>query len=87
MKHVKYNQIKKCIFKELDEFRQDVSTFFGSDTTVEYDGDGIIIEANEEALYTEEIFSGLSIFYGVKEITSIHTDNCEVVGVWIVYKD
>lgn len=87
MKNVNSGQIKKCIFKELEEFKQDITTFFGNDTTVEYDGDEIIIEANEDALYTIEIFSGLAKYYDVKEITSIHTDNYEVVGVWIVYKD
>lgn len=87
MKNVNERQIKKCIFKELDEFKQDVAAFFGDDTTVEYYGDGILIEANEEALYTEEIHAGLAKYYDVKEVTSVHTDDCEIVGVWIVYKD
>lgn len=87
MKNVNDMQIKKCIFKELDEFKQDVAAFFGNDTTVECYDDGIVIEANEDALYTEEILAGLAKYYDVKEVTSIHIDDCEVVGLWIVYKD
>ena len=87
MKNVRKNQLKKCIFLTIDEFEEVVREFFGDDTRVEAGWDGIILEANEDPLCTEEVLAGLAKHFGVSEVTSYHIDDCEVVGVWIVYKE
>lgn len=46
---------------------------------------GIYFECNEECLYSEEILNGMSKYYNV-EVTSIHIDNTENIGVYIEYK-
>lgn len=34
-----------------------------------------------------QICSLLATYFDVAEITSIHADDCDLVGVWIVYKN
>lgn len=85
MKNVREYQLKKCIFKEYDEFKRDVAEILGNDVEISCDYDGIYFEANEDALCTEEVLAGMSKYYDV-EVTSIHIDDCEVIGVWICYR-
>lgn len=85
MKNVKEYQLKKCIFKEYDEFKRDVAEILGDDVKISCDYEGIYFECNEEPLYTEEVLAGMSKYYDV-EVTSIHIDDCEVIGVWICYR-
>ena len=66
MKNVKENQLKKCIFKDLIEFKKDMLEAFGNDIEVGCDYDGIWIECNGEGLYTEEILAGISNYYDVQ---------------------
>lgn len=85
MKNVEENQLKKCIFKDLIEFKKDMLKAFGNDVEIGCDYDGIWIECNGEGLYTEEILAGISNYYDV-QVTSIHVDECFYTGIWIVYK-
>lgn len=85
MKNIRENQLKKCIFKEYEDFKKDVVEALGNDVKVDCDYDGIYFECDEEPLYTEEVLEGMSKYYNAK-VTSIHIDDCEYVGVWIVYK-
>lgn len=85
MKNVKKEQLKKCIFKELEEFKCDVLVALGNDVEVTCDYDGIYFECNNDTLCTEEILVGISKYYDV-DVTSIHVDDCDITGVWIVYK-
>ena len=88
MQNVRKDQLKKCIFLTVDEFRQAVKEFFGEDTMVEIDLEGVItIETYEDPVYTEEVWTGLAKYFGVSEVTSVHTDCYEPMGVWIVYKE
>lgn len=88
MKNVKDNQLKKCICKEYEEFKHDVLAALGNDVEVFCDCDGIYFECkwNGDAICTEEILAGMSKYYDIEEITSIHIDDCELLGVWICYK-
>lgn len=79
MKNVRETQLKKCIFKEYDEFKRDIVMALGKDTTVECDYEGISIDCDENVLDV------LSKYYDV-EVTSIHIDDCDIIGVWIVYR-
>ena len=85
MKNVRKEQLKKCVFKELEEFKCDVLVALGNDVEVTCDYDGIYFERNNDALCTEEILVGISKYYDV-DVTSIHVDDCDITGVWIVYK-
>ena len=55
-----------------------------------------VIPEDEIEEYTDEYFyqditkfyKKLADYFGVKEVTSIHTDDCEYpVGIWICYKN
>lgn len=81
----KERTIKKYIVKNFIDFKNDVRTALGNDVEIICDFYGIYFECNEECLYSEEILNGMSKYYNV-EVTSIHIDNTENIGVYIEYK-
>lgn len=90
MKNVRENQLKKCIFMELDEFTNLIEEITDGLQTVEYE-DGIYMTATQKAedtdtWWNEDILESLSKYFDV-EVTSFHSDSCEYVGVWICYKE
>lgn len=90
MKNVRVSQVKKCIFMELEEFEEVVNEVTGGLKKVSYECDGIFFEDTDKAEETEEFWNEemtdtLSRYYDV-EVTSIHADDCEIVGIWICYR-
>ena len=90
MKNVKENQLKKCIFMELDEFSKLILNLTDGLMEVEYEIDGIYYDSTEKAdntdtYWDEDLLVTLSKYFDV-EVTSTHSDDCDIVGVWIVYK-
>lgn len=87
MKNVLSSQLKTCIILPNDEFDRIVSDIYpDDDTDVTYELDGISVSVNDDC--AEDLYSRLAEYFDVKEITSIHIDDCEYpIGVWIVYKD
>lgn len=86
MKNVRDNQLKRCIFKVFDEFQRDISRAISNDVHVSCDYDGLNFErVSDEDISNEEILAALSKYYDV-EVTSIHADDFEYTGVWIVYR-
>ena len=90
VKNVRENQLKKCIFMELDVFTKLIEEITDGLLTVEYE-DGIYITSTQktedtDTLWNENILETLSKYFDV-EVTSLHSDNCEYVGVWICYKE
>lgn len=88
VKHVQANQLKTCIFIEGSKFEQTVKAILGDNISVTYDYDGITFHDNDnddDELDTAYIYSKLSEYYGIN-ISSIHIDDCDIVGVWICYK-
>ena len=83
MKNINENQLKKCIFKELDEFIRDVNKALGKEVKVICDYDGIYFDTNEDGII--DILDAMSKYYDT-EVTSIHIDDCDFIGVWIAYK-
>lgn len=81
MKHVRSNELKSCIYKPWDQFSLDVRAALNDEEAIVY-LDGTILS---NALC--EPFEALSKYYEVSEITSIHADNTEYVGIWICYND
>lgn len=76
---------KNALCLSLDEFREDVKKVFGSAAEVVTDWDGITLE--DLGCQTDEAYRRLADYYGVGEVTSIHTDDAEYIGVWVVYRD
>lgn len=90
MKNVRENQLKKCIFMELDEFTRLVENLTDGLQTVEYE-DGVYLISTDKAdetdtYWNEAMTKTLSNYFDV-EVTSFHSDSCEYVGVWICYKE
>ena len=81
MKNINKWQLKKCIVAEPEEFEKIIHGF-DEDATIAYDYDGIDITMD-----TDELYKNLAEYYGVKEVTSLHTDGYDSLLVWIVYKD
>lgn len=46
-----------------------------------------IFMTSDDSLDTNILHAKLTGYFDVKEITSIHSDDCDCIGVWITYKD
>ena len=92
MENVKPNELKKCIIKEFDEFKEIIEEITNGEFTCMYELDGISIVLTgkvkevEREMNTEDILEKLSKYFDTK-VTSFHVDDCEYHGVWICYDD
>ena len=84
MKNVRQTQLKKAIFCTLDEFRDIVYDICGDNADVDFDYDGLSF--NDGDGNYQGVIDALEKYFDVT-ITSIHADDCDYVGVWIVYKE
>lgn len=90
IRNVKSYNLKKCIFKDLDGFEEDVKAAVGKNTTVEYADliSGIEIKQNGKTLSTNEVTEALRQYYNVHEVTAYHVeDENNIICVWISYKE
>ena len=87
MKNVRENQLKKCIFLEAEEFNSIIRQAFGNNVNIEYSLEGVGIYTDDSEISFEEIAEALESYFDVYEVTSFHIDDCDYVGVWVVYKD
>jgi hypothetical protein len=87
MKNVRENQFKKCIFLDIDEFSEIIKGIFGRNTIVEYTLEGLSIYNEIDCLPNSEICEALANYFDVFEVTSFHADDCDYIGVWVVYKE
>lgn len=94
MKNVQEWQLKKCIFMSSDEYDKIVKLLFGSHIEVEFSCDGMWVgNPNADVLdevceiSLDELFEKLAEYFDVKQVTSVHMDDCDEIGVWICYKD
>lgn len=91
MKNVEKYSLLKVIFMELDDFKELISELTDGLQEVEYEYDGLYLDHSKKAeesetYWNEPILKTLSKHFGVK-VTSYHADDCEVMGVWIAYKE
>lgn len=84
MKNVDTHSLKTCIFLDEYQFQSILSELFPG-AEVSYDYEGISVDLNDDAIPTDELYSKLSDYFDVARITSVHIDDCDTVGVWIVY--
>ena len=88
MKNVRENQLKKCIYVEAEDFTAIVQGLFENEhIDVTYTVEGLDICTDNDVVDVGELFEGLAKYFDVKEVTSIHIDDFDFIGVWIVYKD
>lgn len=89
MKNMDKNSIRTSIVTDLDGYEHILSDAFGRPVSVElvYDGLEITDMVKSREVETDEIMKVLEGYFGVKEITSIHIDDEENVGVWITFKE
>lgn len=80
-------QEKKCIFLELNEFRALVNSLYEEDVYVDADLEGITVGLTEDDLPAEDLHERLAHYFYVDGITSIHIDDYEPCGVWLVCKN
>lgn len=86
MKNAKETQLKKVIhFGGYEEFKEVLDALDGEIKYV-YDAEnGFYLCSSEMGL--DEIFGLLAEYFGVTKVTSIHSDDSDLEGVWIVYED
>lgn len=93
MKNVNKYQKKTCIFLTLEEYEEVLTHIFGTTIVVHTDLDGIWYETCPSRAdmiddnFENSINNHLAKHYDVKEVTSVHADDCEKVGIWIAYKE
>ena len=80
---------KSCLCLGYEEFEALCEEATGvDDLQFHYDMDGLWVEEyteKENGYDLEKVIEALSEALGIT-ITSIHIDDCDMVGVWIVYK-
>lgn len=86
MQNVTPSMLKTSIFMTSDDFTRLVTHLFPG-VQVDYALDGISYDYEEDSLDTNILHAKLAGYFDVKEITSIHSDDCDCIGVWITYKD
>lgn len=93
MKNVNKRQQKTCIFLSLEEYEKVLANIFGVTVIVHTDLDGIWYETAPSRAdmiaddFENDINKHLAEYYDVKEVTSVHADDCDEVGIWIAYKE
>lgn len=83
MKNVNKNQLRKCIFLTGDEFRK-ITDNLGIQSDLSWEG--IFYSKDDDDINDCDVYKALSEYFGVK-VTSVHCDDCDFIGVWVVYKE
>ena len=91
MKNLEKYKLVNCVFMSLEEYQKLVYEVTNGLLGVMYDYDGIMYEPTEKAMdtntfYEENILETMSKYFDV-QVTSIHTDDSSMLGVWIAYKE
>lgn len=91
MKNVSKNQMKNCIYLTLEEIQEILFNVTNGLFEIKYDSlDNEISFDNTKKAYETDTFwekdefETLSEYFDI-EVSSIHADNNEYVGIWICY--
>lgn len=88
MKNVNKYQLKKCIFLTIEEFDEILKTVYpDSEVNISYDFEGMSVDVDDDGVDVNDMYQKLAEYFDVNTVTSIHIDDCDTVGVWIVYKN
>ena len=86
MLHARVSQIKNCIYLNEDEFISVLEEIYPDyKIDVRCSNDGLLIDVNGDCPDTADLHERLRKYYNVYEIESIHIDDAEAIGIWIVY--
>lgn len=88
MKNVRENQLKKCILLTTEELEKLMSEIFETKVIVHCSLEGAWYETPLKDLDIDDdtLCTELSKYFDVN-VTSIHIDDCEYIGVWVCYKE
>lgn len=91
MRNVECYNLKKCILMRFESYARLISKLTNGLKEVKYEYDGMYHSDTDKAIeeekyWNEDILKTLSNYFDV-EVTSVHTDDCDVLGVWICYKE
>lgn len=89
MKNCNVNWRKNCLCLTLDETVEILKEIYGiKDIVAHPDLDGLWFSSDDDEEWNPddyEICDRLSDYFDIK-VTSIHIDDCDMTGVWIVYR-
>ena len=85
MKNVKEKQLKNCIVVSVAEMENILEKIYGEKITVHVSLDGLWYEAENIDVDDESLLLDLANYFDVKQVTSVHCDDCDYVGIWICY--
>lgn len=91
MRNVDEKMLKKCVFMPFEQYQKLVLNLTDGLKCVEHEIDGIFYEdtdkaENSDTYWNEDITETLSKYFDTT-VTSVHTDDCDYLGVWICYKN
>lgn len=78
---------KKCILLTADEFRDVVKSLYDEEVYIDFSADGLYVGLTEDELPAEDLHERLAQYFYVDGISSIHIDDYEPCGVWLVCKN
>ena len=87
MKNVRENQLKTCIFLTTEELEEIMGKIFDTKVIIHCSLEGAWYETPLKDLDIDDdtLCAELSEYFDVN-VTSMHIDDCEYVGVWVCYK-
>jgi len=87
MKNVRPEILKTCICLDVYEFKSTLYNLFNKHINIDfsYDGLNVCYASDEDRDIMATVLEKLAEHFDVAQITSIHIDDCEEVGIWIVY--
>ena len=83
MKNVEKTMLKTAIFIDKDRFEQLLYDLTGGETDDDFVGGTYITDG---IYVTDDALEKMKAYFDVN-ITSIHADDADTVGIWIVYRD
>lgn len=87
MKNVRENQLKTCIFLSVDELQNILCDIYQQNIIIHSDLDGCWYESDQDLnIDDNDVCAELSKYFETN-VTSIHIDDCESIGVWVCYKE
>ena len=88
MKNITSTQLKNTVYLNADEFEDIVNSIYPS-TRVHFCNDGIWYDREDNLPEFEDdaLFEALAAYFGVARVASIHIDDCDYVGVWVVIEE
>lgn len=83
---VRKNQLKSCIFLTKDELEEIIRNETGRKVIVHIELDGMWYEEQGDEYFEDSYYTEILEKHFEVEINSIHIDDCDVVGIWLVIK-